>query len=41
MIFGNFTLENVKNIQKFEIQNFSNSQNVRFTSSKMNKIGFT
>ena len=39
--FGNFTLENVKNIQKFKIQSCSYGQIVSFLSFKMTNIDFT
>ena len=39
--FGNFTLESVKNIQKFNNQSCSNGQKGNFWSFKMTKIDFT
>ena len=39
--FGNFTLENVKNIQNLKIQSCSYGQNGSFWGSKMTKIDVT
>ena len=38
--FKNFTLENVKSVQKFSIQSCSNGQNGSFGGLKMTKIEF-